>query len=343
MAEVYAAEDLVLGERVALKVLSAHRSASRNMPARLKREIQLARQISHPNVCRIFDIGFHRENRQAKSIAFVSMELLDGESLSARLRRTGPIAPAEALPLVEQMVAGLNAAHQMSVVHRDFKSGNVVLVPAPERRGGYRMVIVDFGLARRLIPESPALLCTLVGGRIGTPGYMAPEQRLGQPAGRTADVYALGVVLFEMLTGRLPFLYESAQSPEERPAPPPRPSALVSQLDPRWDSVILRCLEYDPAARFQDVSVVTHKLRGMIRSREPSRPRRNKGRRPRASEPPKPAPQAAPYRARRLRSLPSALGRPAPPRPHAPLLLAGLLLLMILIGIALVRWRMARS
>ena len=236
-AHVYEADDLALGLRVALKVIRNERAARR-----LRTEVLLARKVTHPNVCRIFDLFFHPS--AAGEVPVIAMELLSGETLKDRLRR-GPLSPAEALPLVRQMAEALDAAHRVGVAHLDFKSGNVMLVPSP---GGLRAVVTDFGLARSTAEAEGDKLRPMVG----TPAYMAPEQVLGEEASPAADLYALGIVLYEMVTGALPFQGDS--SPEiarkRLEGPPPRPSLRVPGLPPVWDAVILRCLERDPARRF---------------------------------------------------------------------------------------------
>ena len=240
-AHVYEADDLQLGLRVALKVLRPERSRSELAARRLRTEVLLARKVTHPNVCRIFDLFLHPS--AAGEVPVIAMELLAGETLKDRLRR-GPLSPAEALPLVRQMAEALDAAHRVGIAHLDFKSGNVMLVPTP---GGPRAVVTDFGLARSTAgPEgAPRPM-------VGTPAYMAPEQVLGEETSPAADLYALGIVLYEMVTGALPF--QGDTSPEiarkRLEGPPPRPSLRVPSLPPVWDDVILRCLERDPARRF---------------------------------------------------------------------------------------------
>jgi tetratricopeptide (TPR) repeat protein/tRNA A-37 threonylcarbamoyl transferase component Bud32 len=240
-AHVYEADDLQLGLRVALKVLRPERARNERAARRLRTEVLLARKVTHPNVCRIFDLFLH--SSAAGEVPVVAMELLSGETLKDRIRR-GPLSSAEALPLVRQMAEALDAAHRVGVAHLDFKSGNVMLVPSS---GGPRAVVTDFGLARSTAgPEgAPRPM-------VGTPAYMAPEQVLGEETSPAADLYALGVVLYEMVTGALPF--QGDTSPEiarkRLEGPPPQPGLRVPNLPPVWDHVILRCLERDPARRF---------------------------------------------------------------------------------------------
>jgi tetratricopeptide (TPR) repeat protein len=196
MGVVYEAEDRMLRARVAVKVLLG---AVPDAEERIRREVLLARAVAHPNVCRVYELFAHP--CELGQLLFLVMELLDGETLTSAIARRGHFRPDEAEPLLRQMAAALDAAHAYGVLHRDFKSSNVLLVPRPE--GGTRVVVTDFGVARAVREGQRALTCT--GSYVGTPAYMAPEQAAGSPLGPAADVYALGVVAFEMLTGELPF------------------------------------------------------------------------------------------------------------------------------------------
>jgi tetratricopeptide (TPR) repeat protein/tRNA A-37 threonylcarbamoyl transferase component Bud32/TolB-like protein len=259
MGEVYEVEDLELHARVALKTLRSELADDEALLDRFRREINLSRKVTHANVCRIFDLGFHPSPRGR--VTFLTMELLDGESLHRRIRRTGRMQPIEALPIVEQMAAGLAAAHGYGVVHRDFKSDNVMLVSSASSTGP-RVVVTDFGLARS---QDASALTTGSGGRLkGTPAYMAPEQVTGGHIGPAADVYALGVVMYEMMTGALPFGGETAMEVALRrlTARPSSPRRVVPDLDVRWERVILRCLERETDRRFSSVTEVVAALRG---------------------------------------------------------------------------------
>jgi tetratricopeptide (TPR) repeat protein len=259
--EVYEVEDRDLGERLALKTLRRHVANDPRVSERFRREIHLARQVTHPNVCRVFDLGHHHPGGDpAAEIPFLTMELLEGETLSDRLRRDGPLAPDAALPVARQIAAALAAAHAAGVVHRDLKTSNVILVPGP---GDERAVVTDFGIARE--SEAGDLLASLTAGEpIGTPLFMAPEQVEGGPITPATDLYAFGVVLYAMLTGRFPFEGESAFSiaVKRLKEPPQPPHSHVSDLDPRWETVILRCLERDPADRFGSALEVERALTG---------------------------------------------------------------------------------
>jgi len=245
IGEVYEAADLELEEQVAVKVLRPGIARDGEVLQRFKREIQLARKVTHPNVCRTFEL-FHHGPPDDSGLTFVTMELLRGESLEERLLRAGRLAPAEALALLGNMADGLHAAHLAGVVHRDFKSGNVMLVPSPE---GTRAVVTDFGLAWS---HSVSVAVTRTGTLVGSPAYMAPEQVRGEAVSPATDVYALGLVLYEMVTGSLPFSADTAIATaiKRLREPPTLPRVHAPDLDRAWEAVILRCLEADPAARF---------------------------------------------------------------------------------------------
>jgi eukaryotic-like serine/threonine-protein kinase len=261
MGEVYEAEDLELGVRVALKTVRPEVGALPGVVERFKREIQLARKVSHPSVCRTFDIGRHQP-AGGPDVLFLTMEYLEGETLSQHLMAGGRLSPADALPLVHQMAAALQAAHDAGIVHRDFKSSNVILVPA---KGGPRVVVTDFGLARAPADGGDSASGALTGsGVVGTPYYMAPEQVSGGKIGPSADLYALGIVIYEMVTGRLPFGGDSPLSIavkrlSQKPTPPRQ---VVPDLDPRWEAAVLRCLEMNPADRFASASDLVRSLEG---------------------------------------------------------------------------------
>ena len=253
MGEVYEAEDLELRQRVALKTISARPGGSIEAVTtdRFKREIALARSVTHPNVCRIFDLGQHTPPTGDR-VTFLTMELLEGETLSRRLRRQGRLSLEESLPLVQQMAAALDAAHQAQIVHRDFKSENVFLVPTDD---GLRAVVTDFGVARGDASNDGFAAQVTTTDIVGTPSYMAPEQVEGGQITPAADIYAFGVVIYEMVTGTVPF---KGQTPLNtavkrlKEAPPP-PRTHVPDIPVRWEKTILRCLERAPSKRFDSV------------------------------------------------------------------------------------------
>jgi len=251
MGEVYEVDDLELRERVALKTVRTEAAGDTLAVERFRREILLARKVTHPNVCRIFDVSHHHpEGDGSPGVIFLTMELLVGETLAERLRRAGPLHADEALPIARQVADALYAAHQAGVVHRDLKPGNVMLVAG---RGSLRAVVTDFGLARlESGSEDHQGLALTAAGVVGTPAYLAPEQVEGKEITPAVDIYAFGIVLYEMLTGTVPFIGDTALSTAvkrlQQAAPSPRQH--VPGLDRRWEAVILRCLAREPAARF---------------------------------------------------------------------------------------------
>jgi serine/threonine protein kinase len=254
MGEVYEVDDQLLGVRVALKAVTGSAAGTDVRALKgLRREVLMAREVTHPNVCRIFDLG------QNGDLGFLTMELLPGATLRQQVLNHPPLTPEEARPIVEPIIQGLAAAHASGVIHRDFKSDNVILVPLP--RGGMRPVITDFGLARS--PRLDAILSTFTGSLAGTWTHAAPEQLRGQTVSEATDVYALGVVLFELVTGgRLP---HESNSPAELATlrlmgPVPSPRRHVPLLDQKWNAAIMRCLEREAAARFPDMHAVAEAL-----------------------------------------------------------------------------------
>jgi tetratricopeptide (TPR) repeat protein/tRNA A-37 threonylcarbamoyl transferase component Bud32/TolB-like protein len=259
VGEVYEAEDLELADRIAIKILRPEIARDERVLQRFKREIQLARRVTHPNVCRVFDLVYHPAEGPHERV-FLTMELLRGETLEQRLAREGRITTAEALPVIGHIAAALAAAHVNGVVHRDLKSGNVFLVPTAS---GTRAMVTDFGLAWSSIhQDSSAANLTATGELVGSPAYMAPEQVRGEEATPATDIYALGVVMFEMITGELPFVGKSAfyTALKRLQEPAPSPRVHLSDLDPAWETTVLRCLERDPDDRFPTVRHVVRSL-----------------------------------------------------------------------------------
>jgi tetratricopeptide (TPR) repeat protein len=260
MGEVYEAEDLELGERIALKTI---REGAREGIAeeRFKREIQLARKVTHPNVCRIFDVGFHTRE-DGKQVVFLTMELLRGETLFDHLRHEGKLSIGETTDLLRQLVAGLSTAHAVGVIHRDLKSTNVLLVP--KDNGRLRAVITDFGLAHVLGGSDSTRTRSMSSSGIvvGTPGYMAPEQIEGGALSVRTDVYAIGVLLYEMLTGALPFEGGTPMSiaAKRLTTLAPSPRKRRADLPAKWDKVVLACLERDAADRPETARAVLEQL-----------------------------------------------------------------------------------
>jgi serine/threonine protein kinase len=270
MGEVYEAEDLQLG-RVALKTIRRDIASSPETFARFRHEVQLARRISGSQVCRIHELYLIPAAGRRAAIAFLTMEYLEGITLAERLKSDGPLPLTEALRVALDICEGLRLVHGMGVIHRDLKSANIMLCgngPA------VRAVLMDFGLAHDFAPDhAPALNpiagvhegATLPGTIMGTPAYMAPEQFEGQPVSPATDVYALGVVLYELVTGLRPYAAPTPVAAAIRRARYTSPPSTLNRRIPRkWDRVIQRCLQFEPADRFQSTTQVARELRGGI-------------------------------------------------------------------------------
>ncbi|MGD9345982.1 MAG: protein kinase [Candidatus Aminicenantes bacterium] len=246
MGEVYRADDIKLGQAVALKFLPPQFSKD---PIRLEyfyNEVRLTRQISHPNVCRVHDIG------EVDGQHFLSMEYVDGEDLATLIRRIGRLPRDKGLDIAHQICAGMAAAHDRGVLHRDLKPSNVML----DGRG--RVRITDFGLARLTTePESS-------DAAIGTPAYMAPEQMAGGLVTEQSDIYSLGLILFEIFTAKKVYTADSAAEllKLRELSSPVAPSTIVPDIDPEVEQVILQCLKKEPQHRPQSVLAVSAALPG---------------------------------------------------------------------------------
>ena len=257
MGEVYEAFDQELHERVALKTVSSTACDNLRAVKRLKAEVQLARRVSHPNVCRIYDFGSHAL-ATGTQLYFLTMEFVEGETLGQRVRLAGALPEAEARKLARELLLGLGAAHEAGVLHRDFKSDNVMLKVAPD--GTSSAVILDFGLARAADGQDAASGSN--SQLVGTFGYIAPERLDGRPYTTASDLYAFGVVWFEMLTGELPFSSPVVPtvSALRTLGRPPLPSRVNPSVPPALDAVVLRCIDRSPATRYQTVSEVLQAL-----------------------------------------------------------------------------------
>lgn len=262
MGEVYEVEDFELKERIAMKVILPKFTRHEEAMARFRREIHIARKITHQNVCRIYDIGHHYpEPGKGKRITFLTMELLEGSSLEQYIRKHGPLSKGLAVDILTQLCQGLAAAHHQGIIHRDFKSANVMLL---EEKGRLRAVITDFGLAKQILQtEEEGITKTAEGFVLGTPAYMAPEQLEGGSLTPATDIYALGVVFFQMVTGHLPFTGDTPLTTaiKRLKEPPPSPKVYVPDLDASLEEVILRCLDREPKNRFSDALEVARALK----------------------------------------------------------------------------------
>ncbi len=312
MGEVYEVHDLELHSRVALKVISLKSAAKPNSAEMFRREILLARQVTHPNVCRIYDLG-HHEHADHGDLLFLTMELLEGTTLADRVRTQGSLTKDDALPLIQQMIQALAAAHRLNIAHRDFKSGNVILCQLKGASGSDRLTtpsgaaslaasqfgvksnsttvpvgdsasspksiadsnagtkkpasaspssgepshkiivkVTDFGLARSV----DGMETTFQGEVWGTPDYMAPEQFHGQSS-IASDIYALGVVIYEMFTAKLPHRSSTGTS-----QPDGKPSAAMEMIPAEWRPVVKKCMAFEPDDRYATVEDVWSALNG---------------------------------------------------------------------------------
>ena len=233
MGEVYRATDMMLGQSVALKFLPVEASSNPRLLERFHGEVRVARQVSHPNVCRVYDIG------EIEGMPFISMEYVDGEDLAELLLRIGRLPYDKALETARKLCAGLAAAHERGVIHRDLKPQNIMM----NKRG--EVVIMDFGLA--------AIADQLSGDEVrnGTPAYMAPEQLKGSEVTAKSDIYSLGLVLYEIFTGKKPFDAKNVRQLLEMQESTDLPSmtSSVADIDPMVEKAIRRCLDPDPAKR----------------------------------------------------------------------------------------------
>ena len=250
MGIVFHAYDKQLKEQVAIKILSPLLSNDPDALERLKREVSAARRITHSNVIRIHDIS------EVNGLHFISMEYFHGTNLKEHIKRNGALSPMQAFNLAAQICDGLEAAHREGVVHRDLKSQNIILDPTN------RVKIIDFGLARTAHMEG----MTATGLIMGTPEYMAPEQVAGKKIDERADIYSLGIILYELFTGRVPFTGDSAiavgfMQIKEEPVPPTKVNPGVS---PEIEKIICKALQKDPIYRYRTMSDLKADLQAAI-------------------------------------------------------------------------------
>ena len=236
MADVYCAEDLQLGRKVALKLLHRRFAEDAEFVERFRREASSAAGLQHPNVVGVYDRG------EWEGTYYIAMEYLEGASLKAWINEHGPLAAPEAIEIVIQILRAARFAHQRGIIHRDLKPHNVIV----DAEG--RAKVTDFGIAR-----AGASDMTETGSIMGTAQYLSPEQAQGHAVTAASDLYSIGIILYELLTGRLPFDGDSAVSiamkqVTEAPVPP---SVWVQTVPPELDAVVLRALEKDPAYRYQ--------------------------------------------------------------------------------------------
>jgi len=248
MGEVYEAEDRHLHARVAIKLIRRDVADQADALARFRREIALARQVTHRSVCRVFDFFPESPTSRGDRVDFLTMELLHGETLAELLEREAPISLERALPILSQLTAALDAAHAAGVLHRDMKGSNIFLTKDAE---GMRVVITDFGLARSAGGGDSVSTGSAWGA--GTPLFMSPEQLEGGELGPQSDLYSLGVLMFQMATGAAPLQGHSPlQIAIKRVKEQPKsPRDRNPNIDPAWESAILRCLALHPKERYR--------------------------------------------------------------------------------------------
>ncbi|MGH2640969.1 MAG: protein kinase domain-containing protein [Actinomycetota bacterium] len=310
MAEVYLATDRVLDRRVAVKVLGSWLADDGTFVERFRREALAAARISHPNLVAVFDAGTDDE------IHYIVMEHVPGETLADVLRREGRLAPGRATGIAGSVGDALAVAHAARIVHRDVKPANVMLT------GDGRIKVMDLGIARGLDGED----ITRTSSILGTAGYVSPEQARGEPVDHRSDIYSLGCVLYEMLTGRQPFdgdnpVAVAYQHVHDAPTPP---SSLEPSVPPALEAVVLRAMEKDPAARYQSVVDMTAALEDRT---EPVPP----------VDPTRPLPVAIPATSAAGGDIPTAptdglprrADRPPPRRRLVPLLIAAVALALL--------------
>ena len=244
MAYVYRAKDRETGRTVAVKVLMSRLTGDQEAVARLKREAQVAMRLDHPNVCGILAWG------EAGGMPYLVMPFLDGETLSRRETRHGPMPAPLAVPFLRQLCRGLQHAHAAGILHRDLKPENVMLVTGES--GVEQAVVMDFGLAKESVAGPEVMKLTATGIVLGTPEFMSPEQIRGKPLDARSDIFALGVLGFELLTGRLPFEGNTAQETmlAHLTGQPMRLRQVTPSLPERLERVIAQSIAHRPDDRF---------------------------------------------------------------------------------------------
>src|ERR1700726_476486 len=248
MGAVYKAKDRGLGRFVALKVIRPELASNSSILARFKQELLLAHQVTHKNVIRIYDLG------DADGVKLITMEFVEGEDLRTLIQEKKKFSPEEAVEITQQICRALEATHGVGVIHRDLKPQNIM------RDKSGRILLMDFGLARTVEGEG----MTQTGALVGTMEYMSPEQALGKNLDERSDLFTLGLIFYELLTGKMPFAAGSAlasliKRTQERAAPV---SDLDRSIPGALSAIVSKCLERDPALRYQSIKDVSNDLEG---------------------------------------------------------------------------------
>jgi len=266
MSYVYLAKEISSDATVAIKVLSPRLASDKSSVERLRREAGLAMRLDHPNVCRILRLGESEDG-----LIYLVMPFLKGELLSDREVRGGPMEIAFSIALLKQMCAGLHHAHELQIIHRDLKPENVMLVPDDDgggKEGTEHAVVMDFGLAKERRADPAIAKLTATGIILGTPEFMSPEQIRGKPLDARSDIYALGIVAFEMFTGKLPFQGRNAQEmmiARLRSQPIPIRS-LRSDVPDAVEKALTKALQTNPDDRFTTAIEFANALSGPTES-----------------------------------------------------------------------------
>jgi eukaryotic-like serine/threonine-protein kinase len=312
MSTVYQATDRVLERTVAVKVLAEHLSDDEKFVARFRREALAVAKLVHPNIVQVYDTGVDAGRH------FIVMEYVEGRSGAQLLQTRGSLEPSESVEIAAQACAGLDYAHRQGIVHRDVKPGNLMVIGGPAGNGEMTVKLADFGIARAA--EQTRL--TQVGSVVGTAAYLSPEQSRGEEASGISDVYSLGVVIYQLLTGRLPYegnsLAELAIRREnERPLPP---SSYEPGVPEELSAAVLRALENEPEDRYVDALAFAAALRAGLSGIAPAAEaptralRRDRTAATRVAEPSTPTSPARPARPSRRSAPAPAPARRAPAR-----------------------------